>query len=184
MVTTGIIAVAAAIAIPPFITRLPTVWVDSSLRDLSSTMQWARSQAISQNRTYHFVPNVPALNHYTLFKDNGNKTFDAGDIPARTLRLKDGIEFGKAEGAVMRTSYGDNVNSNGLHFTGNSIMFKANGSSSNASLYLVPAIDMNTTDKSRMRAISIVQSTGRIKVWRYDSNSQSSSEGTGPWKRY
>ena len=71
LVAMGLAAILMAIAIPAFMTWLPTINLSSGARQLGIELQLARTKAVSQNTTYRIVfPALPAAT-YTVERFSG-----------------------------------------------------------------------------------------------------------------
>ncbi len=103
VVTTGIVIIIAAIAIPGILGWLPNHRLRSAVMDIEGNMQWTRLQAIKHNRTWAVLFDQ-TNNIYYVCSDRGvNLLWDGplsmggdGDTVVRTVRLADynaGVNF-------------------------------------------------------------------------------------------
>ena len=101
MVTIGIIAIVAAIAIPGYLSWLPDHRLRSAVMDLEGNIQWTRLQAIKNNRTWAVIFDQ-ANNIYYICSNNNGTAWDGpvamggNDTLERTVRLADynaGVNF-------------------------------------------------------------------------------------------
>ena len=94
MVTVGIVAIVAAIAIPGILGWLPNYRLRSAVMDLEGNLQWTKLQAIKNNRTWAVIFDQPN-NIYYICSDNGGTAWDGpiamggNDTLERTVRLAD-----------------------------------------------------------------------------------------------
>lgn len=88
IVAIGIAMVVLGIAVPSFLTWLPTLRLSSGARQVATDLQVARMKAISQNTKYKmtFVGSVPGATSYRIEKDNGGFVLESGPFS-----LPDGI---------------------------------------------------------------------------------------------
>ena len=109
MIVIAIIAIVTAIASPSLITYIYSSKLDSAVRDLQSTMQYARLRAVKENADVVVVFTVGAGNNgtYTAFVDDGGTTGNAGD----------GVQAG-GEATIRSGTMPDNVDMYSVTFTG------------------------------------------------------------------
>jgi Tfp pilus assembly protein FimT len=90
MVAIGIAVVVLGIAVPSFMSWLPTLRLSSGARQVATDLQVARMKAISQNTKFRmsFVGSIPGATSYEIRKDNGTGTFVLDSGP---FSLPDGI---------------------------------------------------------------------------------------------
>ena len=125
LVTIGIIAVASAIAVPNFLSWMPTYRLGNASRDVLAILQKARVQAVKDNLSCAVQFNV-GNESYTAISDDGAGTADT--TPA------DGIPDGRGNGIFEATetviaaetlTAGVNIVSTTL--TGNRVIFDTQG---------------------------------------------------------
>ena len=104
MVTVGVVAIVAAIAIPGILGWLPDYRLRRAVMDLEGNLQWTKLQAIKNNRTWAIVFDQPNNIYYICSDNGGNNIWDGPPAPAmsgddtvaRTVRLADynaGVNF-------------------------------------------------------------------------------------------
>ncbi len=105
-------------------------------------------------------------------------------ITARRLDLRKdhpGVVFGTADG-VVRTSGCKPVDPSGVHLKDHTIRFLPSGTSDRCgSLYLIPERDLPDVP-DRMRAVSILLTTGRLQTWMYNPFQKSECSDDGGWQ--
>ncbi len=96
IVAIGIAMVVLGIAVPSFMTWLPTLRLSSGARQVATDLQVARMKAISQNTRYKmtFVGSVPGATSYRIEKDSGGFVLESGPFS-----LPDGITVSGLVGA-------------------------------------------------------------------------------------
>ncbi len=89
IVAIAIASIVMGIAIPSFLSWMPTLRLSSGARQVATDLQVARMKAISQNVKFrvNFIGSIPGATSYQLEKDNGG-TFIADSGP---FSLPDGI---------------------------------------------------------------------------------------------
>ncbi len=76
------------------------------------------------------------------------------------------------------------VSSGGLHIPNDRLTFLPTGSTDmSGSLYLVPQKDLPDR-KDRMRAVSILLSTGRVQLYDFNCDLESPCSGEGDWEPF
>ena len=147
-------------------------------------MRLVRSRAVREGRPCRFEF-LASENRYLFCPAPDGKGCAPGE-PVSVVDLTErypGVRFGSAAG-VKRTSGTEMVDSSGVHFVHGTLHFRPDGSASHGgSIYLVPESDLPDSPR-RMRAVSVLFTTGRIKLWRYDPSAAMSSVGKGPWREY
>ena len=103
MVTIGIIAIVAGIAIPGYMGWLPNYRLRSAVLDLEGNIQWTRLQAIKRNQTWAVLFDQANGIYYVCSDPGGNGLWDGpvamggdGDTVERTIKLADynaGVNF-------------------------------------------------------------------------------------------
>jgi len=144
----AIIGIAAAIAIPNLIGWLPNYRLRSAARDIYSTLQRARLQAVKENASV--VVNFSTVtDDYLAFVDNGegggtagNEIRDGGERIFRSMNMPPGINITSAAfGAVTRVRY----TSRGLPFNNR-----------------IGHVEVGNSHNNRMRVI--VNWTGGVRI--------------------
>ena len=99
--------------------------------------------------------------------DNNNGTEDTGET-IKSVSLENGVQFA-VNGGMATDVWGNGIGA-AVNITGggNSITFDSRGqANTSGAVYLLPDIDVSTTETRNARAIKIVQTTGNIEVVRY-----------------
>ncbi len=93
IVAIGIAMVVLGIAVPSFMTWLPTLRLSSGARQVATDLQLARMKAISQNVKFRITFGTLPATTYQLERDsNGNGTYDLpGELESGPFSLPDGI---------------------------------------------------------------------------------------------
>ncbi|MDY7032895.1 MAG: GspH/FimT family pseudopilin [Thermodesulfobacteriota bacterium] len=183
MVTVGVLGVMAAFAMPNLIAWKTTIGVNSAARDLISEMQVCRMKAVSERNNYVITFDA-TNNQYTVHDDNdsdgildevGSNASNGDESSKGPIDLPDDIRFGRASGGInIVSSTGTNIDSDGIHVTGDTLTFEPDGTPTSVnteSVYIIPTNDDESNEQRthRWRAIS-VNVTGRIKLWTYDGD--------------
>lgn len=90
MVAIGIAAVVMGIAVPSFLTWLPTLRLSSAARQVATDLQVARMKAISQNRKFRLNFNT-STSYYVQADLDNNGTIGASENESGPFSLPDGI---------------------------------------------------------------------------------------------
>lgn len=172
VVVIAIIGITLAIAIPSFLTYRPTMRLKGAARDISTTLQWARMKAVSENNRME-IQFSPVNNSYTVYDDNDSDgdvdPVDTADTAIRTSTLPDGISYGI--GTTVTRQAGNNTapaHTDCLTFntdscsTDDSTSFSSNGTANNGTIYL-------TNTKDECYAV-IVDSQGRMRIRKWDGS--------------
>lgn len=173
----AVIGILVVIAVPSIVGHIPLRRVEASTRRLAGDLIYARARAISQNTSYIITFTSSAT--YTIHKDeDGDGVQDSGEN-VQTVVFEPGIQIG-ANSALTNVD-NNPLNTSGLHFgADNKLTFDSRGEcSESGSVYLIPTKDLSApTRNDRARAVSVLQATGRVKSWRYNS----SVANPGPWE--
>jgi type IV fimbrial biogenesis protein FimT len=174
ILVTAVLALLTIIATPSIKGLIVTIRVNAAIRDLASDMQWARMKAVAENNDYWITFNA-ADNSYSIYDDNDNDGPEADEL-VKTISIPanhNGIEYGYITGTKGPNG---NTITDEIGFPSDKLRFYSRGTTnSEGYLYLIPTEDLSTNNHNRMRALNVVQ-TGRIRVYRYDANSNP------PWK--
>lgn len=191
IVAVAIIAILAGVAIPVYVGMKPSIRVSGAARQIMGDLMWARMRAVSENNDYVITfgsagPNL-SNNTYTIYDD------DDGDFDSAGVETSELVKSVVIPDTYKQTRYGyvpgikktDNVtpltevpvtfNSGGIS---KPIWFKfypTGRSNIPGTIYIIPDADLANNYKGRMRAISVLSFTGRIKIWHYDQE-------TDEWK--
>ena len=100
VIVIAIIAVAAAVAIPSYLSWLPDIRLRSAVRDLRSDLGVAKQRAVQENGQVVVLFNT-GTNQYTLFVDNGanpgaggtpdNWNRDGDEVVLKTVPMPDDV---------------------------------------------------------------------------------------------
>lgn len=144
MITIGIAAILAGIAIPNYIAWLPRYRVGTAIRQLFTEMHLVKMKAIAENNDYIITFDTTA-NSYSIYDDVDNDGADVADL-VKTIVVGESapnIIFGRI-------------------FTGTppSVTFKPTGlSNKNGRVEFLPA-----GDTSKLKKLTVLQ-TGRIRMY-------------------
>jgi Tfp pilus assembly protein FimT len=161
---------------------LPAARVNRALRDIAALLEWARWSAVRQGCPYRVTANAHGAT-FTVYRETEDPEGGETLVPVRTLDLgKDhpGVVLGTARG-VVRTSGCKEVDPSGIHLKDRIVRFLPSGTSDRCgSLYLIPEQD-RPDRRDRMRAVSILLTTGRIQTWTYNPFEKSECTDDGVW---
>jgi prepilin-type N-terminal cleavage/methylation domain-containing protein len=193
MTIIAVVGILATVAGYNVTRSMPDYRLRQATRRLASMMQLARLRAINSNTECHLEFGIgtssPGDRFYTFYLDrNSNGQFDVGEdtatrmdmdsiddpqfddvrskLPSELalgLRLPVGVSFGGGS-ATKRPTSGDAPPSSGIGipFGGTRLVFNHRGSADfNAGIYF-------ENNKDNSWAITIVQTTGRIRVWHWE----------------
>lgn len=171
MIVVAIVGALLLVSVPTFNSMLPAVRVNAAARDLAAEIHAARLRAVTQRANY--LVQFDATNHAFMIctdKDaNGSITCTSGDPDVvKTVSLRNkyqkSVVFGYASGA--KNTQGDDITS-AVTFGADNVTFRPFGTANKSgTVYLIPAADVTTGRKDRMRAITVVLQTGRVKLWK------------------
>lgn len=181
LIVVALLAILMTLASPGLSSLVVTYKINSATNQVVTELMLSRTKAIGHNSraivTFYTSSGGPY--RYEIHDDkNGNGTRDAGE-EVKSISLPGGIQFGAIAG-INGVDNGS-INANGLSLgSDNAIGFDDRGyASETGALYVVPSDDLSSpTRNDRMRAVSVLQATGLIKVWRYEAGAAS----PGPWK--
>ncbi len=150
----GIIAVAAAMAVPNYLAWLPEFRLNGAARALIADLHLARMRAVSEHRTFT-VKFYADDDKYTVFRENE---------PVKTVDIKSmfkGIGYGYMPG---KNPSGKKIKRK-VTFSGKppKVSFNPSGmSNKSGSVYLMP---LKNTDAKTQRVITVLM-TGRVRLYR------------------
>ncbi len=187
MVTVAIMGIIFAIAIHYMPEMFIKIRVNAAAGEIARELQLARIRAIKERTVrYGLYFNPPY--QVVIFRDKDmDNTYSAGDDVIGTINFQEkfkGIRIGAL--ANITSIQGGSIESDGINFASNTVIFKNTGSPSTISninddsVYLIPEVDIPSQRKTRMRAVNVNIYSGNIKVWAYDP--YSATQGHGPWK--
>lgn len=162
---------------------LPAVRVNAAIREVAALLEWSRWSAVREGRVFRVVIDSEE-GVLTVFRDPGGLPAEEPPVAARRLSLREshsGVVFGTADG-VHRTSGCEFVNPSGVHLQDHSLRFLPSGTTDRCgSLYLIPEQDVPNR-RDRMRALSVLLTTGRLQTWTYDPLAESECPEDGTWQ--
>lgn len=184
LVVLVILAILAGVAIPVYIGMKPSIRLSGATRQIMGDLMWARMRAVSENNDYviTFGSAGPDLsnNTYAIYDDND------GDFDSAGVETSELIKSVVIPGTYKQAGYGyvpgikktDNV----TPLTGDPVTFSSGGvskpiwfkfyptgrSNISGTIYIISDVDLSNNYKGRMRAISVLSFTGKIKIWHYD----------------
>jgi prepilin-type N-terminal cleavage/methylation domain-containing protein len=180
LITIAIIGILAAIIPTTLSDWILTHKANLTASQISTDLIYARTKAISHNNSYiiTFYASPNGNCNYEIHDDeNDNGVRDAGEVVI-SVALASGIQFGTNPG--IKGIDNNSIDSQGIDLgPDNSISFDPRGyASESGALYLIPTRDLSFPNRNdRMRAISILQATGQVKVWKYSAG----AANPGPW---
>ncbi len=158
MVVIAIISVAVSIAIPNIIDWLPEQRLKAAARDVVSTMNEAKLEAVKNNSTVTLVFNTGPPGYY-FFDTNADDTWQAGEKRVNLADYKSGIAFGS--GGATNNWSGTSITQ--YIFTGNNVGFTSRGfSNTNGTVFL------QNINNDICFAITVLSSTGSINLRKYN----------------
>ncbi len=163
----AIMGILTLVSVPTYKSMLPAVRVNAAARELATQMQWTRMRAVAK-RADHQVQFDTTNHTFTICTDqNANGiTCTAGDPDVvKTVALdKQTVVFGYASGA--KDMQGEDITS-AVTFAANNMSFRPFGiANKSGTVYLIPSVDLAKGRKDRMRAITVLPQTGRVKLWK------------------
>lgn len=175
MIAAAIVGVLALIGAPMFKDMMPAVRVNAAARELATEMQSARMLAVTKRATYQMAFDTTNQT-FTLCTDrdaDGLITCTAGNpdvvkTVAIQTKYSNTVVFGYASGAT--DTQGNSITS-AVTFAANKAIFKSFGTANESgTVYLIPAADLVTGRKDRMRALTVLLQTGRVKLWKCNAS--------------
>lgn len=158
------------------------VRADRAVRAVASLLEWARWSAVRCGCPYKVVLDGPG-SRILVFREEMQPDGDRQYHEERRLdleRLYPGVVFG-APARTPRTSGCQRADAAGIHFLHRSVRFlPASVPDRCGSLYLVPKKDLPDR-RDRLRAVSVLLGSGRVRLWRFDTDASSGCEGHGGW---
>lgn len=145
MITIGIAAILAGIAIPNYIAWLPRYRVGTAIRQLFTEMHLVKMKAIAENNDYIITFDTTA-NSYSIYDDDDNDGADVADL-VKTIVVGESAP---------------NIIFGSVTFTGTPprVTFKPTGlSNKNGRVEFLPA-----GDTSKLKKLTVLQ-TGRIRMY-------------------
>ena len=162
---------------------LPAARVNRAVREVIALLEWARWSAVRHGCVFKVTVDSEegVLEVLQVSEDDSSKQELVLVRDMDLLEDHPGVVFGTAEG-VVRTSGCKVVGSSGIHLKDHALRFLPSGTADRCgSLYLIPEKDIPDR-KDRMRAVSILLSTGRLQPWMYNPIGKSECKGDGVWQ--
>lgn len=170
----AIILILGSTAISNFSAWLYRYQADSVANKLYFDLMAAKQLAIRSNSTV-IVTFDSGTASYSVHNDlDRDDSVDAGET-VKNVPLENDVNYGIVSGTLG--VWGSAV-SNGISLNGaTQVKFFSWGQADRSgALYLTPNSDVATGEKSRQRAIKIIQATGNIEAMRFDNGGS-----PGPW---
>jgi len=155
MAVIAILSILVAVAVPQYMDYLARVRLKTGWREMSTAMQFARSQAIGGDESW-WVRFDSVVGRYYLIDNGGNIN--------RTFRLacQGGIAFGSNNPAPIDANHVAPPE-DGVTYVGEQVKFNGDGTATAGTVYL-------KNNKGDTVALGTVSATGQIKRW-YDFGS-------------
>lgn len=183
VVVAAIIAVISAIAIPAYLNLKPTMRVNGAARQIMADLMWARMKAVSENNNYA-ISFGTATNTYRIYDDNDNDFKDVGIETGELVKTVniagdyEGVGYGFVAGVTKPTGGTLNSGDDPVTFTSSEAAgnvrwfnFEPSGrANKSGGIYIIPDEDelAGTNGRlDRMRAITVINTTGRVRIWNY-----------------
>jgi Tfp pilus assembly protein FimT len=159
---------------------IPAARVQRAAREVASLLEWSRWQAMAHGSAY-LVRVDSEAERFVVLREGAGEGGSALEV--RQLELREafpGVVLGTAP-ATYRTSGCRYVQASGVHLLNDLVRFLPHGSSDRCgSIYLIPEDDLPGR-QDRMAAVSLLLSTGRVQLWRYDPLAVSPCAHAGVW---
>ncbi len=157
MVIVAIIGIMSAMAYPSFADYLERAKVKRFGRDMVSSMQMARVNALRDGKQWAIQFDG---NEYRVLSDRGDDgDWNTGDdVLEKRITVADygrNVTFGSAYGARPGATSDP---ADGVSFTGNRVIFNSDGTSKSGTVYV-------TNGRGDTFAVGSLSTTGRIKTW-------------------
>jgi len=158
--------------------------VRRAVREMAALLEWVRWEAVRGGVALRVTFDTEE-GRVDVVRASGD-TEEGADAEPEVVRRLDlradhpGIRFGAAE-QTPRTSGCNLVDPGGVHLTDHAIEFYPTGTSDRSgSIYLIPENDLPDR-RDRMAALSVLLTTGRVQLWRYDTWAESPCSAWGGW---
>lgn len=162
---------------------LPAARATRALREVATLLEWSRWRAVRLGSVFLVVVSAEDAT-VTAFRVTENDEGGEELVPARSLDLRKdhpGVVFGTADG-VVRTSGCKLIDPSGVHLKDHAIRFLPSGTPDRCgSLHLIPERD-RPDRPDRMRAVSVLLTTGRLQTWTYNPFQKSECPDDGGWQ--
>jgi len=162
---------------------VPAARVNRAIREVIGLLEWARWSAVRHGSVFKVTVDAEEgiLKVFKVLLDEDGKQ---QPVLVREMDLGEnhpGVVFGTADG-VVRTSGCQSVDVSGIHLKDHALRFLPSGTVDRCgSLYLIPEQDIPHR-RDRMRAVSILLSTGRLQPWTYNPIGKSDCKDDGVWQ--
>ncbi len=166
MVTLGIGAILAAVAIPDYSMMVLRRQVDAEAQKLYMQLQVARITAIKNNNNVRVTFSI-VNNQYTVHDDtNSNGNVDGAET-VKVIALIPRVSFGFFGGIVDPNG---NAAQSAVDLAGGGtiLTFNSRGAASDSGLvYLNPTSEIGQSNLL-LRSIGVIQETGSVEYWQYN----------------
>ena len=152
LVTMGIAGAMLAVAIPAYLNYLPRIRLKAACREVISSMNYARVQAIRDSSAW-YVSFTPSTGVLCVVDDSGNI--------CRSVSLErfEGVSFGSNTPDAIDSNH-TAPQADGVSYNGNRAKFNSNGTAASGTVYL-------KNEKNDTMAVGTASAAGRIRSW-YD----------------
>ena len=181
VIASALMVMAGLMAMPGMMKLRTLINVNSAIRGIAADLQAARFRAVADHINV-IITFDPEGNRYGICLDQDRDGCGQEDSMRWVYLAREypGVRFGSAR-EVMRTSYGSWVDPCGIHFRDRRVVWRHDGRPDrNGSIYIIPERDIPLR-RARMRAVSVILTTGRMRMWRYDERALDSAQRHGPW---
>jgi prepilin-type N-terminal cleavage/methylation domain-containing protein len=183
LVCCALIALLALVSFRGLQGMLPAARVNRALHEVVALLEWARWSAVRQGTVFRVLVHGEER-RLTVLEETEDEEGGEQLLSVRELDLgreHPAVAFGTADD-VKRTSGCEPVASSGIHLQDRMVRFLPSGTPDRSgSLYLIPEQDIPDR-KDRMRAISILLSTGRLQTWTFNPFEMSECPDDGAWQ--
>lgn len=175
MISVAIAGLLTLMSVPTFMGMLAAVRVNAAARDLATEIQWARMRAVTKRTDYRVqfdttdhtlticsctASNVQCTDAITCTADDPNVV----KTVALQEKYQQSIIFGYVSGA--KNTSGEAI-TGAVTFAADNVTFKSFGTANKAgTVYVISSADLAVGRKDRMRAITVLSQTGRVKLWK------------------
>ncbi|MCP3953414.1 MAG: prepilin-type N-terminal cleavage/methylation domain-containing protein [Desulfobacterales bacterium] len=152
LVVIAIIGIITAIAVPNYMTYLARVRLKAACREMSTMLQFARTQALGSDEAWRVAFDPAAECYYLL--DGSTNVFQVIDLAQHP-----GISFGSNNPAPIDANH-VGPPADGITYVGEKVKFNPEGTATAGTVYL-------RNSRGDTMALGTTSATGRIKIW-YD----------------
>jgi len=183
MIVLAVIGLLSLPGIHRFQNWVPAARTERAAREVAALLEWCRWQAIAHGCVYRVVVNSDE-EQLAVFAEPESITGDDTWVRVRGIDLRErfpGVVLGAAPG-TYRTSGCSVVDPSGVHLRDGRVNFLPHGvSDRSGSVYLLPETDLPGR-QDRTVAVTLLLSTGRMQMWRYDPLRNASCPTAGGWQ--